>query len=210
MLAQLQTWMADGSHRRKANPAATQYVHAAAVAIADEIMPKLIRALYDPILAAGGLGTTGATGGVTSQSYKALPMLFVDSPDGGGAHNGSSYDGGFESYLVTSLEQLLGLTPADAFGSAVTSRECGAGPSSCPAAIDAALLASYNSLLPANGSSNVATWTASTASKSADQTMPQFDSISFKTLGLVGQPAVDWQNRPTFQQVIQFARHRPR
>jgi acyl-homoserine lactone acylase PvdQ len=208
MLGQLQSWMADGSHRRKLNAAATQYEHAAAVAVADEIIPNLIRALYDPILAAGGVGTTGATGGVTSQSYNALPMLFVDSPDGGGAHNGSSYDGGFESYLVTSLQQLLGQHPADGFGTAVTSRECGGGPSTCHAAIDAALLVSYNSLVTANGSPDVAAWTASSASKSAGQTMPQFDAINFKTVGLVGQPAIDWQNRPTFQQVVQFARHR--
>ncbi|MGH3743863.1 MAG: hypothetical protein ACRDTP_03265, partial [Mycobacteriales bacterium] len=77
-------------------------------------------------------------------------------------------------------------------------------------AVDAALLAAYNSLVTANGSSNVAAWTASTASAAAGQAMPVFDAINFKAMGLVGQPAIDWQNRPTFQQVIQFPRHRPR
>jgi hypothetical protein len=50
----------------------------------------------------------------------------------------------------------------------------------------------------------------SSAAKAAGQTMPAFDAIQFRTLGLVGQPAIDWQNRPTFQQVVSFARHRPR
>jgi hypothetical protein len=40
--------------------------------------------------------------------------------------------------------------------------------------------------------------------------MPEFDSIGFRTLGLVGQPNIDWQNRPTFQQVVEFPRHRKR
>ena len=40
--------------------------------------------------------------------------------------------------------------------------------------------------------------------------MPEFDSIGFRALGLVGQPNIDWQNRPTFQQVVEFPRHRPR
>jgi hypothetical protein len=62
----------------------------------------------------------------------------------------------------------------------------------------------------ANGSSDVASWTSSTASKAAGQTMPVFDAIQFRALGIVGQPAIDWQNRPTFQQVVQFPRHRAR
>lgn len=41
-------------------------------------------------------------------------------------------------------------------------------------------------------------------------TMPAYDAIHFNALGLVGQPALDWQNRPTFQQVVQFYRHRHR
>jgi hypothetical protein len=65
-------------------------------------------------------------------------------------------------------------------------------------------------LVAANGSTDVATWTASSESKAAAQTMPVFDAIQFKATGIVGQPAIDWQNRPTFQQVIEFFRHRTR
>jgi hypothetical protein len=60
------------------------------------------------------------------------------------------------------------------------------------------------------GSTSVHGWTSSTASHAAGQTMPQFDSIAFKALGVIGQPNIDWQNRPTFQQVVQFPRHRAR
>jgi hypothetical protein len=180
------------------------------VAIADELVPNLIRALYDPILADGGLGSAGSNGGATAPAYAALPMPFVNTPNSGGAHLGSSYDGGYESYLVATLEQLLGQSPADGFGPEITGRECAGGPSTCPVAVDAALRKTYTALVTANGSSDVATWTASSASAAAGQAMPVFDAIQFRALGVVGQPAIDWQNRPTFQQVVSFPRHRPR
>ena len=210
MIGQLRTWMADGAHRLKANPSDTQYAHAAAVAIADELMPNLIRALYDPVLAAGGISGVGSTGGASTPGYGVLPMQFVNTPNSGGSHLGSAYDGGYESYLVTSLQQLLGQSPADAFGSEITSRECNGGPSTCGAAFDAALLKTYNALVTANGSSAVSSWTASTDSAAAKQTMPVYDGIEFRALGVITQPEIDWQNRPTFQQVIEFPRHRPR
>jgi acyl-homoserine lactone acylase PvdQ len=198
MLGELQSWLADGAHRRKAAPGETQYAHAAAVAIADELIPNLIRALYDPILAAGGVSANG---------YDALPMSFVDYPN---QHQGSSYDGGYDSYVTSTLQQLLGQSPADGFGPEITSRECNGGAATCGVAIDAALAKTYDALVAANGSTDVASWTASTASKAANQTMPVFDAIQFRALGLVTQPAIDWQNRPTFQQVVEFPRHRPR
>jgi acyl-homoserine lactone acylase PvdQ len=198
MLDQLQAWIADGAHRRKAAAGDTQYAHAAAVAIADELIPNLIHALYDPILAAGGSSSNG---------FDALPMGFVDYPH---EHKGSSYDGGFESYLVATLQQLLGQDPVDGFGAELTSRECAGGPASCGAVVDDALAKTYAALVTANGTSDVSAWTASSASKAANQTMPVYDAIQFRTLGIVGQPDIDWQNRPTFQQVIEFPRHRPR
>jgi hypothetical protein len=211
MLAQLSGWVADGAHRRKAQPADTQYADAAAIAISDELIPNLIRALYDPILAAGGVGSIEGTGFATNTSYDILPMQFVDTPNGGGSNKGSAYDGGYESYLVASLEQLLGQSPVDGFGTPITGLECDGGPSTCGAAFDAVLLKTYDALVSANGgSSDVASWTESSEAAAAKETMPVFDAIHFRALGLVGQPPIDWQNRPTFQQVVQFPAHRPR
>jgi acyl-homoserine lactone acylase PvdQ len=210
MLHQLRAWVAAGSHRLKAHKGDTQYAHAAAIAIADELIPRLIRSLYDPILAAGGVGSEGSNGGATAPSYTKLPMQFVNTPNSGGAHLGSSYDGGYESYLVTTLEQLLGRHPSDAFGTEITSRECNGGPRTCHAAVRRALRRTYKALRRVNGTAKVAKWTASTASSAAGQAMPVYDDIQFRALGLIGQPAIDWQNRPTFQQVVEFPAHRPR
>jgi hypothetical protein len=135
-------------------------------------------------------------------------MQWVNTPNSGGAHLGSAYDGGYEGYLMSSLQQLLGRHPADGFGRVLTRHECRGGPATCRTAIARALSRTYDALVTANGSHDVSSWTSSTLSKAAGQTMPEFDSIAFQALGVVGQPNIDWQNRPTFQQVVEFPRHR--
>ncbi len=210
MLAQLKAWNASGSHRLKAQPSDTQYADHAAVAISDELVPNLIRAFYGGILAAGGEGGVTSTGSASVPGYSILPMQWVNSPNSGDAHLGSAYDGGYEGYLMTTFQQLLGQQPKDAFGTGLTSHLCTSGPASCQAAFDQALQTTYDALVKANGSSDVASWTASTASHAEGQTMPVFDAIILRPLGIVGQPHLDWQNRPTFQQVVEFPRHRAR
>jgi acyl-homoserine lactone acylase PvdQ len=201
MLRQLDDWQRAGAHR---------YAHAAAVAIADELVPNLVRAFYDPILASGGISGVGSTGGASVEGYAQLPMQWVNTPNSGGAHLGSAYDGGYEGYLMSTLQQLLGRHPADGFSAPLTSHECRGGPSSCRAAVEDALQQTHDALVRANGTSDVASWTASSASKAAGQTMPEYDAIWHRALGVVGQPPIDWQNRPTFQQVVEFPRHRAR
>jgi acyl-homoserine lactone acylase PvdQ len=208
MLRQLTAWVADGAHRRKARASDAQYLHAAAIAINDELTPYLVRALYDRILAKGGVSGVGSTGGATTAGYAKLPLQWVNTPNSGGAHLGSAYDGGYEGYLMSSLQQLLGRHPADGFGRVLTRHECRGGPATCRTAIARALSRTYDALVTANGSHDVSSWTSSTLSKAAGQTMPEFDSIAFQALGVVGQPNIDWQNRPTFQQVVEFPRHR--
>ncbi|HET8559028.1 MAG TPA: penicillin acylase family protein [Marmoricola sp.] len=210
MLDQLRAWVRAGAHRRKAHQGDTQYAHAAAVAIADELVPNVVRALYDPVLASGGISGVGSTGGASVAGYAKLPMQWVNTPNSGGAHLGSAYDGGYEGYLMSTLQQLLGKHPQDGFSAPLTTHECNGGPSTCRAAVDAALRKTYDALVQANGSHDVASWTASTDSEAAGQTMPEYDAIWHRALGIVGQPPIDWQNRPTFQQVVEFPRHRPR
>src|SRR5262249_61329927 len=73
-----------------------------------------------------------------------------------------------------------------------------------------ALAAPYRALVKANkGSANLASWTADANTVAAGLTMPQYDAIAFATIGIVGQPSMPWQNRPTFQQVVSFPAHRP-
>lgn len=215
MLGVLAKWHASGAHRRRANPSAGQYKDHAAVAIMDELEPELIQAVYDKLLGAGGIGGHGTTGGAVTSGYSILPMQFTNTPNSGDAHLGSAYDGGWEGYLQKTLQQLRGLHPADPFTSVITDKWCGGGPADCHKAINAVLLHVYRTLRGENGTSNVAAWTINSeliadraATGNKNETMPLYDAISFRPLGIVGQPLIPWQNRPTFQQVIQFPAHR--
>jgi acyl-homoserine lactone acylase PvdQ len=211
MLSTLQAWNSSGDHRLKASPSDSQYSDHAAVAIMDVLQNQLIRAMFDPILAAGGISSQSSTGSAVTPSYSKLPMQWVNTPNSGGAHLGSAYDGGYEGYVVKILRQLQGQSVAQPFSSTIMNRICGSGPASCPAAFDKALSATYQALVQANGgSTDVSSWTATPDTVAAKQTMPQYDAIQFRPIGIVGQPAIDWQNRPTFQQVVEFPSHRPR
>ncbi len=162
MLSQLRAWVAAGAPRRKARPSDAQYARAPAIAITDELWPRLVRAVFDPLFAAGGVQTAGGT----ATGYTVFPMSFEDTPNGGGAHHGSAYQSGWDGYLIKILDQLMRRPVAQPFPSDVTSRVCQGGLATCPAAIDAALTAAYQALVAANGGrTDVATWTLDTAPK---------------------------------------------
>jgi acyl-homoserine lactone acylase PvdQ len=203
MLTALTAWYVSGAHRILAAADSTQYEQAAAVAISDQLMPAVIKAIFDPLFAAGGTNPNG---------YNVFPMGFVNEPYNGGSHLGSAYDGGWEGYTVKALDQMMGRPVAQPFSPAVTARLCGRGGlRDCCPALDAALASAYQALVKANkGSTDVASWTADANTVAAGLTMPQYDAIGFQTLGLVGQPDIPWQNRSTFQQVVSFPAHRPR
>jgi acyl-homoserine lactone acylase PvdQ len=215
MLKVLAYWHKRGAHRHKVKTTAAQYQQHAAVAIMDELEPNLIHAVYDKLLAKGGNGGQASTGGATTPGYAILPMQFVNTPNSGDAHLGSAYDGGWEGYMQKTLQQLRGKHPADPFTSVITKHWCRSGPGSCRKAINKALRRTYAKLKSINGTAKVAKWTANTAlvqdrktTGQSNETMPQYDEIVFRPLGVVQQPHPDWQNRPTFQQVIEFPAHR--
>ncbi len=213
MVVRLQAWVANGAHRIKPSHTATQYTDQDAVAIMDELYPRLIRALFDPLFAKGGLYTQDGL----DYGYQVVPQEFANTPHGiGGTKFGSAYDGGWESYLLTVLRQLNNTPVADAFPTPVVSRLCSTGPSSCPTTIAKAFQDTAAALTAANGTATVADWRATTASKTASKnananvTLPAYDSIHYAAVGVADQPETDWQNRPTFQQVATFPAHRPR
>ncbi len=209
MLNELHGWLATGAHRKKATPGDAQYANASAVAVMDELYPRLTRAIFDPIFAPGGVYNSDGL----PYGYNKLPLDFANTPNSQGQNLGSAYDdAGWEGYLVKLLAQLRGQRVAQPFPPAVLARICGShGPADCHAAINRALLDTYQALVAANGgNTQVASWTQNTATRSAGVTMPDYDAIHFTAVGLVGQPAIDWQNRPTFQQVVSFPNHRAR
>jgi hypothetical protein len=140
-------------------------------------------------------------------------MPFADTPNAQGAHQGDGYYTGWEGYLQTVLAQLSGRHVADGLPVAVLDHLCGpAGPASCRGAITSAFDTAYVNLVQANGGdTDPSTWTADTATASASAqqgstvTMPQYDAIVYEAVGIASPAPQDWQNRPTFQQVAEFA-----
>jgi len=207
MVARLRAWVDKGAHRLKPSHTATEYTDQDAVAIMDELYPRLIRSLFDQLFAKGGLSTQDGL----DYGYQVVPQEFANTPHGFGATKfGSAYDGGWESYLLTVLRQLNGAPVADAFPAPVVPRLCSSGPSSCLTTITKAFRDTAAALTTANSTATVADWKATTASKTAKATLPEYDAIHYAAVGVAGQPESDWQNRPTFQQVAMFPSHRPR
>jgi acyl-homoserine lactone acylase PvdQ len=207
MIDQLTSWLAAGAHRVRAAQGDPQYDHAAAVAIMDELYPRLIEAMFDPLFKAGGVSQQDGL----DNAYRIVPFEWANNPNFDGQHLGSAYDGGWDGYVQKLLRQLQGESVGAPFGSAVTSRICGGGPPTCAAAIEKAFETAAGSLAQANGSGSVASWTKTTSSVAATKgSLPDYDALHYRSIGLNTVPPQDWQNRPTQQQVAFFPAHRPR
>jgi acyl-homoserine lactone acylase PvdQ len=201
MLTTLQGWLNDGALRRKANPGDTQYADGAGVAIMDELYPAVLEALFDHLFKIGGVGTQL---GLPS-SYNVVPEAFSQNPNQTGG-SGSSYYAGLQSQVVKVLRQLNGEAVTQPFSPTTLLQLCGGGGlAACHSLLDQALLTTYSAMSASNGGSNTpSTWTANAETQSGGAPLPQLDAIAFAAVGLAGQPTIDWQNRPTFQQVVEF------
>ena len=180
-VALLRKWVADGTHRvDKARTGA--YTNQAAIALFDTWWQDGDQAVARDLLrpALGDLVT-------------ALPQSIDDHPSGG---IGSSWNGvAWYGYLSKDLRRALG----DQVRGGYSTSYCGALPA-CRAVLRASLTGAVTRALAAQKATTV---TALTYNKHRDD-------IRATTAGIVGARPIDWQNRPTFQQVVTFTTHRPR
>jgi acyl-homoserine lactone acylase PvdQ len=184
----LKTWVAIGAHRiNREHPAATGlYDQADAVRIMDAWWPLLVKAEFGPVLG------TELLGDVESE----FPIN--DQPGNSGAHLGSAFDVGFYGIVQKDLRSVLGQHVAGPLNRTY----CGGG---SRAGCRAALVAS---LLQAAGESFAQVYPAQGSCAAGDQMCS--DSIQYRALGGITQPAQEWINRPTFQQADEILGHGPR
>ncbi|MGH3445012.1 MAG: penicillin acylase family protein [Nocardioidaceae bacterium] len=161
------------------------YSHQAAIALFDDWWQHGKKSVAYDVLQ-GRLG---------SKLTRKLPQILDDHPrlGRGSAWNGVAWYG----YVNKDLRDLLGgqLRSPYRYG------YCGHGDlSTCRTTLRRSLRAAVRRMLDEQGVSRVDQLTY-------DKTQ---DDIVSNTSGLVGVRPIDWQNRPTFQQVVQFTRHRPR
>lgn len=184
----LSAWQAAGTERKEAAPGSKAYAHADAVRIMDAWWPLLVEAEFKP-----GLG---------APLYDALrASLTVDeAPNAGhgptGSHAGSAFQYGWWSYADKDLRTVLGRPVAGPLARAY----CGGGsPAGCrdvmTATLKQAAAATPAAVYPADGTCAAGNqWCA--------------DAIVQRPVGGLAHPQINWQNRPTYQQVVEFPAHR--
>ncbi len=180
--ALLKKWLAGGAHRVDRDRDGA-YAHEAAIALFDTWWEDGSEAVaYDVMESRLG-----------ANLVRKLPTLLDDHPRLG---QGSSFiDIAWYGYINKDLRDLLGKS----VGSPYTFSYCGSGSlAACRTALRASLAGAVDRALEAQG---VASVNDLTFDKS-------IDNIVSQTGGVVGVREIDWQNRPTFQQVVAFDSHR--
>ncbi len=120
------------------------------------------------------------------EAFAAIPQGFDNEPSG----VGSAYQGGFYGQVQKDLRAALGKKVKGRYSRVY----CGSGNrSACQQAMTESLSAAIAEL-EAAFSEDPASW-------DVDETI---DMIQFTPVGVQGQDAIQWQNRPTFQQVLEF------
>ncbi|MCX4822008.1 penicillin acylase family protein [Streptomyces sp. NBC_01142] len=185
---QLESWQSAGSQRKETAPGSHRYTHADAVRIMDAWWPLLIEAEFMP-----GLG---------DGLYKALTASLPtdESPAAAhgatGAHGGSAFQYGWWGFADKDLRQVLGEQVEGPLAKAY----CGNGDL---AACRDALLATLKQAM-AKPAGEV--YPGDAGCGAGDQWCT--DAIIHRALGGITHPAAHWQNRPTYQQVVEFPSHR--
>ncbi|MFF6993974.1 penicillin acylase family protein [Streptomyces sp. NPDC008313] len=185
---QLDAWLKAGAERNQKSAGSKTYTHADAVRIMDAWWPALVEAEFRP-----GLGD-GLWSSLTGQ-------LSVDeSPSSGhgptGAHAGSSFQYGWWGYVDKDLRSVLG----DPVRGKLGRTYCGGG------SLDACRDVLLDTLATAAGRSAAEVYPGDDLCAAGDQWCA--DAINQRALGGITHRLVQWQNRPTYQQVVEFPAHR--
>ena len=190
-VALMRQWLARGAHRvDRARTGA--YLDQAAITVFDTWWnPDDIHALCSPDcgFALPKDAMRHGLGGMVD----TLPELLDDHPR---EHIGSAFNGiSWYGYLNKDLRSTLGKPVVGPYSRSY----CGS-LTACRAVLRTSL---HNAVRWALTTAQVPSVDALTYDKSRD-------AIVSVAAGVVGARPIDWQNRPTFQQVVQFTGHRPR
>ncbi|MEY9934519.1 acyl-homoserine lactone acylase PvdQ [Catenulispora sp. GP43] len=179
---ELKTWLADGAKRKETSAGSKTYGDSDAIRIMDAWWPLLLQAEFQP-----GMGTG---------LYKAMNGVQpLDQPPYRG-HTGSSYELGWYSYVDKDLRAVLG----EPVQGGLAQTYCGGGDlTQCRTAL-------LSALSTAIATPAATVYPADSVCKAGDQWCA--DSVEQLPLGGITDPESNWQNRPTFQQVVQYPAHR--
>ncbi|MGI5371048.1 penicillin acylase family protein [Streptomyces iakyrus] len=187
-VSRLQAWTAAGGKRTETAAGSKKYADADAIRILDAWWPLLVEAEFEP-----GLGS-----GLYEAMTANLPVDESPSAAHGptGSHAGSSFQYGWWSYVDKDIRTVLG----EQVKGPLARTYCGDG--SLAACRDTLV----STLKAAAGKTAAQVYPGDDVCAAGDQWCA--DSINHRTLGGIKHGKISWQNRPTYQQVVEFTSHR--
>lgn len=187
-VGKLRAWVTAGARRTETSAGSKTYADADAIRILDAWWPLLVKAEFQP-----GLGD-----GLYTAITDNLPVDEAPSAGHGptGSHAGSSFQYGWWSYVDKDIRSVLGEPVQGPLGR----KYCGDG--SLTACRDILV----STLKQAAGLTAAQVYPGDDQCAAGDQWCA--DSIVQRTLGGIKHGRISWQNRPTFQQVVEYTSHR--
>jgi acyl-homoserine lactone acylase PvdQ len=187
-VAKLRAWQRAGAHRRDADSDGA-YEHSDAIRIIDAWWPRWMRAQFGPVL-----------GGNLFEAMSSVHAL-DNHPNNHGDHVGSAWQGGWYSFAQKDLRTLLGRRVRSRWSRVY----CGRGSvRRCRRSLERSLTAA----LAVDPAQMYSDGVCDDEGRSGEQAC--YDAIWHRPLGGITQPLIPWQNRPTFQQVVEIPRAVPR
>ncbi|MGV9243482.1 penicillin acylase family protein [Streptomyces sp. NPDC003710] len=187
-VSKLSTWVSAGARRTETSSGSKTYADADAIRILDAWWPLLVKAEFEP-----GLGSDLYTAFAGNLPVDESPSA-AHGPTG--SHAGSSFQYGWWSYVDKDIRAVLG----EPVQGPLAQKYCGGG--SLSACRDILI----GTLKQAAGLTASQVYPGDDQCSAGDQWCA--DSIVQRALGGIKHGRISWQNRPTFQQVVEYTSHR--
>ncbi|MFF1812950.1 penicillin acylase family protein [Streptomyces sp. NPDC058251] len=187
-VSKLSAWVTAGAKRTETSSGSHTYANADAIRILDAWWPLLVKAEFQP-----GLGSDLYTAFSNNLPVDESPSA-AHGPTG--AHAGSSFQYGWWSYVDKDIRAVLG----ESVQGGLSQKYCGSG--SLSACRDALI----STLKEAVGKTASDVYPGDDQCSAGDQWCA--DSIVQRALGGIKHGKITWQNRPTYQQVVEYTSHR--
>jgi acyl-homoserine lactone acylase PvdQ len=185
-IALLDRWVRKGSHRRDLDDD-NVLEHGAAIAVMDDWWPRIARGVFEPVL-----------GKPAFEAIRDVHSFGSPPPD-----DGSAFGNGWWSEVHADLRRLVGARPR----APLSRGYCGRGRRArCRTIRLRALTQAVADAKKRYGVEELADLQMQAVCDDDDLC----DEIAFTTAGAVGVPDIPWQDRPTFQQIVEIRGHRPR
>ena len=195
LVTELTTWMNAGGQILPTSNGATTFQNAAAIQLLDAWWPQLLTAEFQTGMGTGLFDALAAdlpANDSPSGDQQITVAGSVPSDNLAQTHKGSAFQFGWWGYVSKDLRSVLGQSVQDA----LPVQYCGSG------SLSACRTALLTSLTTAANESAATVYPADTYCSAGNQWCA--DSIVQSPLGGITDPLTTWQNRPTYQQVVEF------